>query len=101
MEVLSGMNKADRRGWLPYDFCIDPYKQYFSLLKKISGQDSLYFYLIFNSVLMKSIDCRIGNKSLKNLNESGCTFIKESVSERRIPYVGRLAPTPSGYMHGQ
>ena len=73
-----------------------------SVLERSWSHRNLFtFSLILYSVLMEGVDCEVGNETLKDLNEGGCILTDERDRDNQLPYVGRLAPTPSGYMHGK
>lgn len=50
---------------------------------------------------MEGVECRRSDEILKDTKEDGSILTEEGDRGRRTPYVGRLAPTPSGYMHGK
>jgi hypothetical protein len=54
---------------------------------------------------MEGVECRTSDGILKDIHQvrsiSKGEDDRDRNRSRRIPYVGRLAPTPSGYMHGK
>jgi hypothetical protein len=67
--------------------------------------DTLLYSTLFNQVIMEGAVCRRSDGLLKDPNQGGSILTEEDDRDRdrnrRTPYVGRLAPTPSGYMHGK
>lgn len=65
----------------------------------------MLYSTLFNQVITEGVECRTSEGTHEDPNHGGSILTEEDDrdrdSNRRTPYVGRLAPTPSGYMHGK